>query len=649
VPTLISRPALLVLAALLVAAPAAGRADEIRSPGKGLAEGGPVWMGPRPAAPARRVVVLAPSLTDVVLALGLRDRLVGVTRHDDDPQVAHLPRVGGYLDPNPEAVVGLQPDLVVWVTNASAVAPVRRIAELSRTSKRPFPVLALQIDTLADVLATPRVLADALGERARGERLSREMADGVEEARRLAAGLPRTRVLFVVGREPLTVAGRGSFPDELLRVWRGKRRRRRPPVAGLPRRAGDRGRSRDRRRRRDPGGARRDPPPLRHPGGAPGGGAPAPERRPHPARPAHGARARRAVPRRPPGGVPVIDTRRRLALAIAAGLAAVLAAVALSVAVGAQRISVAAAFAGADPDRAILFGLRLPRALVAAVVGCALAGAGTALQALLRNPLAEPFVLGVSGGAALGGSVVLVAATGLARVGARAGEALGSAPPVAAGAIAGAALATVLVFGLGRIAGRLVPEAALLVGIVFNAFVWGVITLMRLLVPPEQASRLTYWLVGAVGYETAATQAWGAAVVAVAIGVLIALSAQVNLLTLGDEEAAALGLDVRRARAWIFFAASAATGAAVALAGMVGFVGLIVPHLVRRVIGPDHRLLVPGAALFGAAFLVLADALARLAFVPLGTEPPVGAVTAFLGGPFFLWLLRRTARAETAR
>jgi iron complex transport system permease protein len=345
----------------------------------------------------------------------------------------------------------------------------------------------------------------------------------------------------------------------------------------------------------------------------------------------------------------VIDTRRRLALAIAAGLAAVLAAVALSVAVGAQRISVAAAFAGADPDRAILFGLRLPRALVAAVVGCALAGAGTALQALLRNPLAEPFVLGVSGGAALGGSVVLVAATGLARVGARAGEALGSAPPVAAGAIAGAALATVLVFGLGRIAGRLVPEAALLVGIVFNAFVWGVITLMRLLVPPEQASRLTYWLVGAVGYETAATQAWGAAVVAVAIGVLIALSAQVNLLTLGDEEAAALGLDVRRARAWIFFAASAATGAAVALAGMVGFVGLIVPHLVRRLVGPDHRLLIPASALFGAAFLVLADALARLAFLPLGTEPPVGAVTAFVGGPFFLWLLRRTARAETAR
>jgi len=105
-------------------------------------------------------------------------------------------------------------------------------------------------------------------------------------------------------------------------------------------------------------------------------------------------------------------------------------------------------------------------------------------------------------------------------------------------------------------------------------------------------------------------------------------------------------VDVRRTRAVIFFAASAATGAAVALSGMVGFVGLIVPHLVRRVVGPDHRLLVPTSALFGAAFLVMADALARLLFLPLGTEPPVGAVTAFLGGPFFLWLLRRSGRPQ---
>ncbi|MFY3742267.1 FecCD family ABC transporter permease [Anaeromyxobacter sp. Red801] len=338
--------------------------------------------------------------------------------------------------------------------------------------------------------------------------------------------------------------------------------------------------------------------------------------------------------------------RTRLALALGAGALAIALAVAISCALGPQPISFRAAWAGADPDAAILFGLRLPRAVLAALVGCALAAAGTALQALLRNPLAEPFVLGVSGGAALGGSLILVAAAGVTRLAGRAGEALGGAPPVAAGAVAGAVAATAIVFGLGRIGGRLVPEAALLVGIVFNAFAAGVITLLKMLVPPEQAGRLMYWLLGAVGYEAPGTLALGAALVLLSVGALVALSARLNLLTLGDEEAASLGLDVRRDRAAVFFAASAATGAAVALAGMVGFVGLIVPHLVRRVVGPDHRLLVPASALFGAAFLVLADALARLAFLPLGTEPPVGAVTAFLGGPFFLWLLRRTGRPE---
>jgi iron complex transport system permease protein len=338
--------------------------------------------------------------------------------------------------------------------------------------------------------------------------------------------------------------------------------------------------------------------------------------------------------------------RTRLALALAAGTLAILAAAAISTAVGARSISIVDALSGVEPDRTILFELRLPRALVAAVVGAALAAAGTALQALLRNPLAEPFVLGVSGGAALGGSIVVVASSVLARVAASTGDLLGSAPPVAGGAVVGAAVAALVVFGLGRIGGRLVPQAALLVGIVFNEFVAGVITLMKVLVPPEQASRLTYWLVGTVGYERGPMLAVALVLVGGSIALLLVLSARLNLLTLGDEEAASLGVDVRRDRALIFFAASAATAAAVALAGMIGFVGLIVPHLVRRVVGPDHRLLVPAATLFGAAFLVLADAAARLAFLPLGSEPPVGAVTALIGGPFFLWLLRKTTRPE---
>ena len=337
--------------------------------------------------------------------------------------------------------------------------------------------------------------------------------------------------------------------------------------------------------------------------------------------------------------------RARLVLALGAGALTVVAAVAVSCALGPQPISLSAALSGVDPDASILFGLRLPRAILAALVGCALASAGTALQALLRNPLAEPFVLGVSGGAALGGSLVLVAAAGLAHASSTASALVGAAPPVAVGAVLGAVASTLLVFALGRIGGRLVPEAALLVGIVFNAFAAGVISLLKLLVPPEQAARLLYWLMGAVGYADPGTLVAGAVLLGVAVAVLVALSAQLNLLSLGDDEAASLGVEVGRARGAVFLAASLATGAAVALAGLVGFVGLIVPHLLRRLFGPDHRVLLPASALFGAAFLVLADAAARLAFLPLGSEPPVGALTALLGGPLFLWLLRRTERS----
>jgi iron complex transport system permease protein len=329
---------------------------------------------------------------------------------------------------------------------------------------------------------------------------------------------------------------------------------------------------------------------------------------------------------------------------LALGVATICGAVAISCLFGAQPVSLAHALAGVDPDRAILFDLRLPRALLGVVVGCALASAGTALQALLRNPLAEPFVLGVSGGAALGGSLVLVAANAATRLVGPAAAVLASTSPVAVGAVAGAAGATLLVFALGRIQGRLVPEAALLVGVVFNAFAAAVITLLQFLVAPQQAVQLLRWLIGAIRYEQSGTIAVGAVCMLAAVGALGILSARLNLLALGEDEAASLGVHVGRTRAAVLLAASAATGAAVALSGMIGFVGLIVPHAARRVLGPDHRLLLPASALFGAAFLVLADALARIAFLPLGTEPPVGALTAFLGGPLFLWLLRRAER-----
>jgi iron complex transport system permease protein len=334
---------------------------------------------------------------------------------------------------------------------------------------------------------------------------------------------------------------------------------------------------------------------------------------------------------------------RRLPLALGAGVVALAASCAAALLLGPQPISLSAAFAGVEPDSAILFGLRMPRVLLGALVGAGLATAGVALQALLRNPLAEPFVLGVSGGAALGGTAALAASAVIGPATFLGGLA-SSGTSVALGASAGAAASTALVFALGRIGGKLVPEAALLVGVIFNAFAAGVITVVKVMVPPEDAARLLYWLMGAIGYADPGTLAAGAVLLGVAVAVLVALSAQLNLLSLGDDEAASLGVEVGRARGAVFLAASLATGAAVALAGLVGFVGLIVPHLLRRLFGPDHRVLLPASALFGAAFLVLADAAARLAFLPLGSEPPVGALTALLGGPLFLWLLRRTER-----
>ena len=255
----------------------------------------------------------------------------------------------------------------------------------------------------------------------------------------------------------------------------------------------------------------------------------------------------------------------------------------LSVLLGEYRLHLGVALT--DPssaDARVLLGLRLPRAVLGALVGAALAASGSALQALLRNPLADPFVLGVSGGAALGTTLAL--ALGLLAV---AGPSLF--------AFAGAVGAMVLVLGAGR--ARSSPYAALLTGVVFNAFAAAIITCIKTLLTPDRLGEVLYWLAGSLGYEPT--------------------------------------------RTLVLFAASLSVAGAVALAGLVGFVGLIVPHLLRLWLGPDQRLLVPASALGGAAFLVIADLLTRLLFPVFHAEPPVGVVTAVLGGPLFVWLLHR--------
>jgi len=331
----------------------------------------------------------------------------------------------------------------------------------------------------------------------------------------------------------------------------------------------------------------------------------------------------------------------RAAIALLALAPLVAIAVGVGLSLGAGSLSLTAALRGIEPDATVLFRLRVPRVVLAAIVGAGLSVAGVALQALLRNPLADPFVFGLSGGAAIGAAVsVAVTGTSLGVAGASAAGWIGLLPTQFA-AVLGSLAAALLVFTLGRARGRLHPERALLVGVVFNSFASAVVIALESVLAPEKTQAVLLWLAGTLGYEPQPVLVAAGAVVLVAVAILTALAGRLNLLALGDEGAAALGVDVEATRLLSFFAASAAVGAAVALTGLVGFVGLVVPHAVRLVAGPDHRVVLPASALGGAAFLVLADAIARVLFRGLGTEPPVGAVTALLGAPLFVLLLRR--------
>jgi len=344
-------------------------------------------------------------------------------------------------------------------------------------------------------------------------------------------------------------------------------------------------------------------------------------------------------------GAPMVRfTPARLAGLLAALAAVAVASFALCVRFGEQPVSLLAALSDpASTDAAILWSLRVPRAVLGAIVGAALATSGTALQSLMRNPLADPFVLGVSGGAALGATLAI--ALGLGVVGdlgvTDAGSAAARLSAPSLFAFAGSAGAIALVFAVSRVQGQTSPYAALLSGVIFNAFASAAITCVKVLASPDRLGDILYWLAGTLGYERGWTLAGAALLQLLAIGLIWSHAAPLNALTLGDEDAASLGVEVARTRRTLLFATSLSVAGAVALSGLVGFVGLIVPHLLRLWLGPDNRLLVPCSALGGAIFLMLSDLAARLLFRAIAAEPPVGVITALLGGPFFLVLLRR--------
>jgi iron complex transport system permease protein len=290
---------------------------------------------------------------------------------------------------------------------------------------------------------------------------------------------------------------------------------------------------------------------------------------------------------------------------------------------------------GATAD--IVLRVRLPRVVLAALVGASLAVAGTLFQALLRNPLADPYILGVSGGAALGGIIVLA-------LGGALGLGYAAVPPAA---FAGAILTILLLFAVSGGGGRLSPTTLLLTGVVFNAFASAAIVFLASLSGLVEGAGIFLWLIGNLSDARFEVAGWVAAFLALGLACALPLARGLNLLALGEEPAAQLGIDVEWVKRILLGATSLMVGAAVSVSGLIGFVGLIIPHLLRLLFGPDHRLLVPASALGGATFLVLCDTVARTLLV--GRELPVGAITAIAGGPLFLILLRRHHARAMAR
>lgn len=311
-------------------------------------------------------------------------------------------------------------------------------------------------------------------------------------------------------------------------------------------------------------------------------------------------------------------------LALLGGIALV-----LSITVGSAPVALGDVWAvllggGEELSRTLILELRVPRSVAAFATGGLLAVAGALMQVLLRNPLADPYVLGLSGGAAVGALAAMLAGLGGLLI--------------SGSAFAGALLSTLLVFGLAHGTGSWTPSRLLLTGVVVAAGWGAVITLMLAISPASRLPGMLYWLMGDLSYARSPWYALGVLVLVCLL--VIPLGRGLNVLARGPLQAAALGVAVRPLEWSVYISASLLTAVAVTTAGSIGFVGLVVPHMLRLVLGNDQRLILPACALAGGTLLTLADTLARTVIAP--EQLPVGVITALLGVPSFLYLLYRS-------
>jgi iron complex transport system permease protein len=277
----------------------------------------------------------------------------------------------------------------------------------------------------------------------------------------------------------------------------------------------------------------------------------------------------------------------------------------------------------------IVWQIRLPRVLLAAVVGAALTTAGVVVQVLVRNALADPFLLGVSSGASVGATAVLLLGA-FASLGVWA---------ISVGSVLGALVAMAVVFGVSQSGRGLAPTQLILCGVVLSAMFESVTSFLIFRGNPQATQSVLFWLLGSFGLASWNQLPIPALALVAVMAYLLAQGRSLNALAMGAEPAAALGIDVQQLRRNLFFAASLLAGVSVAVSGVIGFVGLVVPHIVRLIVGSDHRRVLPVGVLFGASFMVLGDLLARTIVAP--QEMPMGVITAFIGAPTLLILIRR--------
>lgn len=328
---------------------------------------------------------------------------------------------------------------------------------------------------------------------------------------------------------------------------------------------------------------------------------------------------------------PTPAARFRKATALAALL--LIAVVVLMPLIGSTRIDYGRAFSGESPDKEILFYVRLPRVLLALLVGGALAVTGVLFQALVRDALADPYVLGVSSGASFG--AVLAIFFGWRQIAGFSG--------ISVAASAGAAVTLLLVVAIASQGRRMSSFTLLLGGITINSICAAMILFLHNLAEFGQSFAVLRWLMGSIEPVAYSTIAWLAVVVLAMVLYVFSHARDWNLLAVGEDWAAARGVSTSRLMMTGFLAGSLMTGAVTALTGPIAFLGLIVPHALRIRLGADHRVLIPASFLVGAAFLAVCDTVSRIAMAP--SEIPVGVITAMLGGPFFIWLLRSKRRS----